>query len=149
MPSCSPSPFGRIYVDTSVWIALLAQETTAPRISAWMMEGRNLCTANWSAAELASALAIKARRGEFDAPTVADLCARYAHLLSFDVLELPILSADMSEAARLCQCPENGLRAGDALHLAIALRLRCRHFFSLDKTLSRNAEAFGLQLIEI
>ena len=41
------------------------------------------------------------------------------------------------------------LNGTDALHLAIARRVGCRHFFSLDKTLNRNAVQAGMRLVEV
>ena len=61
----------RIYVDSSVWIALLAQEATADALSQWLEnESGVLMTAQWTRTELASAMGIKSRRGELTQDSV-------------------------------------------------------------------------------
>jgi predicted nucleic acid-binding protein len=42
-----------------------------------------------------------------------------------------------------------GLRAGDALHLAVALGRQCSYFFSLDHQLNRHAQTAGLRLVTL
>jgi hypothetical protein len=56
---------------------------------------------------------------------------------------------DFSEAARLCGDPATKMRAGDALHLAVALRCQCEGFLSLDAVLNDNAQRHGLRTISL
>jgi len=52
------------YVDTSVWVALLAREAPAAALAQWLATAPALCCADWTQVELASALGIKHRRGD-------------------------------------------------------------------------------------
>jgi uncharacterized protein len=137
------------YVDTSVWIALLGRETTAPSIAQWLAQGRQLLTSTWTAVEVASGLGIKVRRGEFAPELAQTMCGAYEKLLVSDVSVITVDNADMQQAQWLCMQTQRGLRAGDALHLALAQRNNCSHFFSLDQTLNRNAQGAGMQLISL
>jgi hypothetical protein len=48
-------------------------------------------------------------------------------------------------AAELARNPKSGLRAGDALHLAIALALNASNLLCLDDVMVTAARALGLQ----
>lgn len=138
------------YVDTSVWLALLGREATAPAVATWMSGGMILATAQWTAVELASGLGIKARRGEFTQATASSICDAFRQLIAIDGVSVPpCRDTDFQEAAALCERIGSGLRGGDALHLAVAQRLGCTHFLSFDKVLNQQAQQAGLMLIAI
>jgi predicted nucleic acid-binding protein len=56
------------------------------------------------------------------------------------------LQADHQRARELVSQANSGLRAGDALHLATALRLGANQLATLDRVLAGNAATQGLTL---
>ncbi len=138
------------YVDTSVWLALLGREATAPAVATWMAGGMTIVTAHWTGVEVASGLGIKARRGEFTQATVSSICAAFRQLIAIGgVLLQSCEDTDFQEAATLCEGVSSGLRGGDALHLAVAHRVGCTHFLSFDKVLNQQARRAGFALVVI
>lgn len=134
------------YVDTSVWVALLAREAPAAALTPWLANAPALCCADWTQLELTSALGIKHRRGELPLIAARAICDVFASMMAYQVREIPLSPTDVSQARALCFEMGRGLRAGDALHLAVATRLKCTHFFSFDHNLNRHAELAGLRL---
>jgi len=60
-------------------------------------------------------------------------------------VELRSLDRDrFRQAAELLQDPGLGLRAGDALHLAVALHSRCTRLASFDVRMQQAAKVLGL-----
>ena len=137
------------YVDTSVWLALLGREPGYEVLARWLAEAGALCCADWTQVEMASGLGIKQRRGDIDAPMQQAILAVFDDMLGQNVTVIALMPADVRAAYDLCRDADSGLRAGDALHLAVARRVGCRHFFSLDKTLNRNAVQAGMRLVEV
>jgi predicted nucleic acid-binding protein len=135
------------YIDTSVLIAAHVSEPHTPLAQTWLGDqcGNHLLVSSWTLVECESALAIKRRRGEIDAvtqlATITDLEIFVARLAP------PVLPTeiDYRQAREFCRNAESGLRAGDALHLAMALRLDARRFATLDSILASNAAAHGLE----
>ena len=72
------------------------------------------------ATELASALSLKQRVGQIDASTRAEALAAFARMYRSNFELLPIAEDHFRAAAAFVDDAEIGLRAGDALHLAIA-----------------------------
>lgn len=141
------TPEGELtYVDTSVWVALLAREAPAAALTSWLGTAPALCCADWTQLELTSALGIKHRRGDMTLAAARAVCDVFASMMTYQVREVPLGPLDVSQARTLCLEMGRGLRAGDALHLAIAMRLQCTHFFSFDHNLNRHAELAGLRL---
>lgn len=137
-----------IYVDVSVWIALLTNEASSPALQAWLeSEAGVLLTSRWSVVELSSALSIKVRRAELLPEQAVLLAGRFDALVSGQVRLLPVASADYDHAAAMCRNVTSGLRAGDALHLAVASRARASHLITLDKVMSLNAAKMGFQIL--
>ena len=139
----------RIYIDSSVWIALLAQEASAERLAQWLDdEAGQLFTALWTRTELASALSIKARRGELSQKQVTQLLQEFEQWVTTGVQLLNIDNRDFAQAAALCAKIKANLRSGDALHLTVASRHQITHVATLDQDMSQNALEMGMQVLK-
>ena len=102
----------RIYVDSSVWIALLAHEASAASLTQWLAdEVGQLFTALWTRTELASALSIKARRGELNQKQVLQLLQEFEQWVGTGMQMLNIDNRDFAQAAELCANVKSRLRS--------------------------------------
>ena len=140
-----------IYVDTSAWIAHHTTETATAAVQSWFAQQvfSDLACSEWVKTEYASGLSLKMRRGELTDAQFSEAHQVFAELCVAGPVWMAVEKQDFFEAARLCVDFACGLRAGDALHLAVALRTRCRGFLSLDGVLNKNAARCGLHLIEL
>ena len=137
-----------IYVDSSCLVAMVTVEPRTADVIAWLAANQNvdLCSGDWCATEVASALALKVRTGQLNT-TLADAAWQAFEQACDGLLRLVgITSADFVQAAQLCRIYPSGLRAGDALHLAVAQRWQCQAMWSLDENLDLNARAHGLDV---
>ncbi len=133
------------YVDTSVLVAAHVREPHTDLAQDWLSgQGGGLLLSTWALLECESALAIKTRRGEIDAEgqaqAIQDIEALATH---FAPLAAPV-EADYQHARVFCRNAASGLRAGDALHLAIALRLGACALATLDHVLASNSASHGI-----
>ena len=71
------------------------------------------------AAEFSSALSIKLRTGQIKAEHRADALAAFTRLKADSLTILPVTRLEFRTAAQFADQHTLGLRAGDALHLAI------------------------------
>jgi uncharacterized protein len=140
-----------IYIDTSVWIAMFCFEPKANAIQSWIIQQKpaSICCSDWLHTELMSALSIKSRRGEISLAALTYLHQTINALRENGSLWATPIAADFQLASQLCASPTTKLRAGDALHLAIAKRLKCKQFFSLDEVLNENASDLGFELTRL
>jgi uncharacterized protein len=109
------------YLDTSVLVAALTTEAQTRRMQTWLIEQEpgGLAISEWVATEFSAALSVKLRTGKIDATDRADTLAVFARLRAEDFTILPVSALHFRTAARLADQHSHGLRAGDALHLAI------------------------------
>ena len=137
-----------VYVDTSVLVALFTNEAKAERIANWIAEEtRSLVSGDWCVTEFASALSLKQRTSQ---TTLRQSNAAWKVFGQFCEGHLRLLPLDrevFSQAAHLVRNGKNGLRAGDALHLALALRVKTAAFFTLDVRLAESARQRKLPVI--
>ena len=134
-----------LYLDTSVVVAALTREPKTGAVLAWLdaQEPDQLTISEWVVTEFSSALSIKLRTGQITAIERAEALAAFAQLSGEGLAILPISGLHFRMAARLADQYALGLRAGDALHLAIcadhgaALR-------TLDRRLSEAGPALGV-----
>lgn len=135
-----------IYIDTSVLGAIFFRETGAEdhlgRMEASSKHGLRISA--WSLTELASVGAIKQRMEVIDALTRQHAMATFQRFASDNLQLSEVDPADFRAAATILDGSIN-LRAGDALHLAIARRLGAT-FMTLDKRQADAARGIGLQL---
>jgi predicted nucleic acid-binding protein len=71
--------------------------------------------------EFSSALSLKQRTGQIDMKQKAQALAAFNQLVTRSLVTLQVTPSEYHAAARLCDRTELGLRAGDSLHIAIAV----------------------------
>ncbi len=140
-----------VYLDSSALVALVSNEPTAPALKRWVagLGDAALCSSDWCVPEVASALALKVRTGQIDEVQADAAWDSFGQACDGLLDLLPMQAADFSLAAQMCRVLASGLRAGDALHLAVAVRTQCDALLSFDQTLNKNARANGLVLITL
>lgn len=133
------------YLDTSALVAALTNEVSTDRVQLWLAQRdpEELAISEWVATEFSAALSIKLRCATINADERAAALAAFAKLSSESFSMLAISPAQFRSAARLADRYELGLRAGDALHLAIAADYRAT-IVTLDKRLTQAALALGV-----
>lgn len=137
-----------IYLDTSVVVPLFVREPASEAVSDWFGANTDtLVAADWLVTEFASALSIKVRRGDVQAATAKQVWNEFDALCAGGLRLLPVSRAAFSEAARLVRDTASGLRAGDSLHLAMALECGATHLAALDDNLVANAARQELETI--
>ena len=149
MPATEAVPAGKVYVDTSALVALVTAEPRTASLKTWLRghAEQTLVSADWCVPEVASALAIKVRSGQLDAAIADEAWTEFGAACDGLLDLMPVEAGDLSYAAQMCRGVPSGLRAGDALHLAVALRTACDSMLGFDAALNRNAHASGLAVI--
>ena len=123
-----------VYLDTSFVAPLVITEDASDAVEACVLKLKpgELATSLWTRVELASLVARKVRMGQLSASEAAAVRREFARILveSFEIL-VPT-AADYATATEFLAIPKSGLRAGDALHLAIAANHGATRILTLD-----------------
>ncbi|MGB4333526.1 MAG: type II toxin-antitoxin system VapC family toxin [Chromatiaceae bacterium] len=136
-----------IYVDTSVWVALMTPETGTAQVETWFRSNAEpLVSADWTLTEFHSAIAIKTRTGQVSPDQAGEVLALFERLTTGGLTLIPISRVAYRAAAELVDDYRQGLRGADALHLAVAQELGLQRFATLDRNQSLNARRLGLTL---
>ncbi|WP_296810531.1 type II toxin-antitoxin system VapC family toxin [Thiocapsa sp.] len=123
-----------VYLDTSFIAPLAIAEETSDSVETFVMTllPGDLATSLWTRVELASLISRKRRMGELSDTQAEAVRRELARLLEESFLLLVPTTADFALAARYLETPASGLRAGDALHLAIAAGQGAETILTLD-----------------
>lgn len=134
-----------IYCDTSLLIALLTPEPDSKAARAWLgsRPADTLVVSPWVDTEIASAVAIKVRTRALSDAYLAAALTGWQHMRSVNFKIEPVVDHHFRQAALLAGQPGLKLRAGDALHLAIAAD-RGFALATLDKAMATAARAIGI-----
>jgi uncharacterized protein len=139
-----------IYCDTSFVVAALTPEARTTDVQNWMegLDEGALCVSAWTVTEFSAAISAKARIGAISAELKASALTRWRGMLD-DGLSMAKLPEEAFElAARFCEMRDTALRAGDALHLAIA-SIGGHRLATLDIRMAEAALAVGVEVVDI
>ena len=135
-----------LYFDTSFLAPLILQESTSAKIEKFMtgLPPGELAISHWARVEFSSLLAREVRMGGLDGQAARDADAQFETVVSETFVVLLPNANDFNLAKEYLGNYETGLRAGDALHLAIARNHRAKAVYSLDKTLLKAGKLLGV-----
>ncbi|MDP1544012.1 MAG: type II toxin-antitoxin system VapC family toxin [Polycyclovorans sp.] len=134
-----------LYVDTSILVAALTNESQTADAQDWLGQqlAGELAISDWVMTEFSAALSMKLRGGYLQTSDRAEALAVFSEMADASFHVLPVTISDFRVAARFADQHITGLRAGDALHLAVAANHGAR-IRALDKGLVAAAQALGI-----
>ena len=134
-----------LYLDTSLLVAALTKERRTGEMQTWLTNqtAGTLAVSDWVITEFSAAISLKRRTGQLNDQQRADSLALFTELADESFERLSIARSEYKTAARFADQHRTGLRAGDALHLAVVARHGLR-LVTLDQGLSKAASGLGI-----
>ena len=138
------------YFDTSFLVPLILPEETSDPIARFFAElaGESLAVSHWTRVEFSSLLAREVRMRGLSAEASHEADARFETMVEESFAVLLPNGGDFDLAKEYLGRFETRLRAGDALHLAIATNRRAEAIYSLDKVLLEAGKILGVPVSE-
>lgn len=135
-----------LYLDTSLLVAALTNEPETRHMQQWLGEQDpdQLAISDWVTTEFSAALSIQLQTGRIEASHRADVLAMLARLAKDSFVLLPVSRRQFRVAARFADQYGLGLRAADALHLAICAD-QIATLCTLDQRLAAAGSALGVK----
>jgi uncharacterized protein len=133
-------------LDASLLVAALTNEPETRQMQGWLGEQDpdDLVISDWVVAEFSAALLIKLRTGEIEARHRANALTMFTRLCNDNLTVMPVSRAQFRMAARFADQYALGLRARDALHLAVCAEQGAT-ICTLDRRLSEAASALRIK----
>ena len=129
-----------VYLDTSILIPLFFREPASLAARERLRKETKTSISRWTLAEFASAAAFKIRNGQTDEATAQQALGKLRTIVANGGLSVAdVIAADFERAAQLCTAHTCGLRTPDALHAAIADRLK-QTVLTCDMGLARGCQ---------
>jgi predicted nucleic acid-binding protein len=131
-----------------VAVALFIPGIRTASVLVWFADCSDvIVSADWLVLEFASALSIKARRRDIRQRDMRAVWSEFQAFCETGLRLVPVSREAFTLAARLARASASGLRAGDSLHLAVALEIGALEMATADKVLESNARRHGLRTI--
>ena len=134
------------YFDTSFLVPLILPEATSDPIARFFedLPAEDLAVSQWTRVEFASMLAREVRMDNLDAEAAREASSRFEAMVKESFIVLLPDRDDFDRAREWLSRFETGLRAGDALHLAIANNRGAVAIHCLDKVMIAAGMTLGL-----
>jgi predicted nucleic acid-binding protein len=115
-----------VYLDTSVIVSMFTTDAHTPRAATFLARAKDrLALSDWVATEFTSALAIGIRIGRLTAYEREAAESAFQSWHDREPFAFAVEPNDIRVARSLIRLTAHPLRAGDALHIAIAQRMGC------------------------
>lgn len=139
-----------VYFDTSFLAPLILEEATSGAVERFVanLPAGSLATSHWTRVEFASLLAREVRMDGLDGETAILADAQFEAMVEASFHLLTPDAEDFTLAHRYISHHDLGLRAGDALHLAVAANRRAEAVYSLDKRMGEAGTLLGLPALK-
>ena len=139
-----------MYVDTSVIVAMLTDEPKTQACKDWFNALKLApMSGDWLVTEFYSAIALKQRIGQLREKDVKATMHQFEHLTNNGGIKLmPIARETFSKAGKLTHQHTN-TRAGEALHLSVAMQCEAKAFVTLDIAQAASAKQLGFDVVTI
>ena len=133
------------YIDASALVAALVSEPHSQRARLWLeaQPAGQVFISDWTHTEVASALSQKLRSGQLTIDQRAEALTTWRRLHTASLQTLAIVPQHFELATAFANQHDTGLRAGDALHLAVAASAGFP-IVTLDKTMADAAPILGI-----
>ena len=137
-----------VYVDTSAFVPVFVREAGSESVIRWITaSGEHLAVSEWTLVEFASAMSIKVRSGQIGAALSKRVTARASQFVHSHCTMTVPQRDEFRRAAELAADHGLGVRAGDALHLAVAESLNVSAVLCLDRGMVDSARALGIETV--
>lgn len=133
-----------VYLDTSALVTLFIEESATPAARLGVA-GQAILVSDFAAAEFSAAIARRARTGDISRTQALQVLADFDLWIARGANWVSTESPDVMAATALVRRLELGLRAPDALHLALARRLGA-DLLTFDTKMVAAAEVLGVTL---
>jgi predicted nucleic acid-binding protein len=139
-----------LYLDTSLLVAALTHEAATSRVQDWLVaqDPDDLSISEWVITEFSSALSIKLRTGDIEPRHRADALAMFTRLVADSLDVLPVTGRHFRKAAGFADQYTLGVRAGDALHMAVCADHGAT-LCTLDHRFAKSAPLLGVKAMLI
>lgn len=136
------------YLDTSLVVTALTNERRTGDVLKWLgaQPAGTLAISEWVVTEFSAALSVKQRMGTLDPISRAATLNKFKDFLSTGIDVLIVASAHFRSAAAIADQSTLGLRAGDALNLAVASDNGAA-LHTLDQRLAAAGPALGIRTV--
>ena len=103
---------------------------------------------DWLITEFNSAIAIKQRTGQLQAKHIKPILQQFETLITGGIKLMPVNREAFSQAGKLAHL-YSSTRAGDALHLSVAVECDAKQFITLDMAQAETAKQLGFEVVTI
>ena len=135
-----------IYLDTSFLAPFYIQEATSTSVETVLLNlpTSQIAISDWTTVEFASLVSRRVRMNELTPELMSLVMQSFQNDVTHSYTVFTVTTADFVLATEFIQQWETGLRAGDALHLAIARNRNIENLLSLDRGLIDAAQRLGI-----
>lgn len=137
------------YLDASVIVAAYTLEKHSDRVLSWLAGAGSadaLAISEWTVTEVTSAFSIKLRTGQISIEGRNAALNDFGTMAAQALTTLPISAEHFRSATHFVKQYATGLRAGDALHLAVA-SANAASLCTLDRRMASAGETLGVSVL--